>query len=82
MMVDLKRRKLLFKAKTQPTNNNSGHRGDEWHNTDVDGRMHSGDAKIADFIGKHLQTKEKNQNGRGRVGAGSRKGNRDEEGAY
>jgi 5-hydroxyisourate hydrolase-like protein (transthyretin family) len=44
--------------------------------------MHSGDAKIADFIGEHLQTKEKNQNGRGRVGAGSRKGNREEEGAY
>jgi hypothetical protein len=26
---------------------------------DVNGRMYSGDAKIADLVGKHLQTKEK-----------------------
>jgi hypothetical protein len=44
MMADLKRRKFLFKAKTQPTKSNSGQRGDEWHNTKVDVRMYSGDA--------------------------------------
>jgi hypothetical protein len=37
MMIDLKRRKLLFKAKTQLTNSSSGERGDERHNTDMDG---------------------------------------------
>jgi hypothetical protein len=50
MRADLKRRKLLFKIKTQPTNSGSGQGGDERHNTKVDGRMHSGDAKIADLV--------------------------------
>jgi hypothetical protein len=43
--------------------------------------MHSRDSKIVDLVGERLQTKEikkknkkKNQNGRGRVGAESRKG--------
>jgi hypothetical protein len=49
-MADLRRRKLLFKAKTQPTNNNSGHGGDERHNTKVDGHMHSKEAKIIDLV--------------------------------
>jgi hypothetical protein len=49
---------FLFKAKTQPANNSSGHEGDERHNTKVDERMHSEDAKIVDIVGKHLQIKE------------------------
>jgi hypothetical protein len=74
MMADLKRRKLLFKIKTQAVNNSSGQWGDERHNTKVDGRMHSGDAKIVNLVGEHLQTKVNNQNGKGMVGIGSRKG--------
>jgi hypothetical protein len=42
--------------------------------------MHSGDAKIADLVGENLQKKKK-KNGRRRVGEGSRKGNREEDGA-
>jgi len=57
MRVDLQRRKLLFKAKIQSANNNSSQGGDEQHSTEVDERMHSGDAKIADLVGEHLQTK-------------------------
>jgi hypothetical protein len=64
-MVDLKRRKLLFEAKTQPTNNSSCQGGDERHIMKVDGRMHSRDAKIADLVGEHLQTKEKTKMGGG-----------------
>jgi hypothetical protein len=41
MRADLKKIKLLFKAKIQPTNNISGQGGDERHNMDVDGHMHS-----------------------------------------
>jgi hypothetical protein len=41
MKADLKRIKLLFKAKTQPTNNSTGQGGDERHNIEVDGWMHS-----------------------------------------
>jgi len=52
MRVDLWRIKLLFKAKTQPVNNSSGQGEDERHNTEVDGRMHSEDAKIADLVGE------------------------------
>jgi hypothetical protein len=59
MRADLKRIKLLFKTKTQPINNNSGQGGDECHNTEEDEWMHSGDAKIADMVGEHFQTKEK-----------------------
>jgi hypothetical protein len=59
MMTDLKRIKLLFKAKTQPANNINGQRGDERHNTKVDGQMHSINTKITDLVGEHLQTKEK-----------------------
>jgi hypothetical protein len=63
MRVDLWRIKLLFKAKTQPVNNSSGQGEDERHNTEVDGRMHSEDAKIADLVGEYLQTKEKTRMG-------------------
>jgi hypothetical protein len=61
MRADLKKRKLLFKAKTQPwnSNSNSGQIRDEWHNTEVDEQMHSRDAKIVDLTDEHLQTKEK-----------------------
>jgi hypothetical protein len=59
MMANLWRKKLLFKAKTQPANNSSDHRGYECHNTEVEGRMHSGDAKIADLAGKHAPTNKK-----------------------
>jgi hypothetical protein len=59
MMADIKRRKILFKAKTQPTNSSNGQGGDEGHIMEVDGRMHSGDVKIAYLVGEHLQTKEK-----------------------
>jgi hypothetical protein len=64
MRANLKRIKLLVKAKTQPINSSSG-KGDERHNKEVDERMHRGDAKIADLIGKHLQTKEKTRMGGG-----------------
>jgi hypothetical protein len=30
---------------------------------EVDGRMHSGDAKIADLVGEHKQIKEKTRMG-------------------
>jgi hypothetical protein len=66
MRANLKRRKLLFKVKTQPTNNSSAQRGDERHNTEVDGWMHNREIKVADLIEEYLQIKEKNQNGRGR----------------
>jgi hypothetical protein len=65
MMADLKKKKkkkkkkLLLKAKIQPANSNSGQRGDERHNIEVDGHRRSGEAKITDLVGKHLQTKEK-----------------------
>jgi hypothetical protein len=47
---DLKRRKLLFKAKTQPANSNSSQRGDEWQNIEIDGRMYSRNVKINDLV--------------------------------
>jgi hypothetical protein len=55
MMANLKRekKKLLFKAKTQPANS-SNQGGDERHIMEVDGRMHNEDAKIADIVGEHL----------------------------
>jgi hypothetical protein len=59
MRADLKRIKLLFKAKTQPENSNSSQGGDERHNTEVDRQMHSKDTKIADLEGEYLKTKEK-----------------------
>jgi hypothetical protein len=59
MRANLKRIKLLFKAKTQLTNSSNGQGGDEQHNTEVDKQMHSGEAKFADLVGEHLQTKEK-----------------------
>jgi hypothetical protein len=58
MMIDLKKRKLLFKTKTQSANNN-GQRGDVRHIMEVDRRMHSEDAKITNLVEEHLQTKEK-----------------------
>jgi hypothetical protein len=64
-MVDLKRRKLLFEAKTQPTNNSRCQGGDERHIMEVDGRMHSRNVKIANLVGKHLQAKEKTKMGGG-----------------
>jgi hypothetical protein len=36
MRADLKRRKLLFKAKTQPTNNSSRHGGNKPQDTEID----------------------------------------------
>jgi hypothetical protein len=70
MMADLKRRKLLFKAKTQSTNNSSGQKGDKRHNTEVDGQMHSEVGKIVDLVGKHLRTKKK----KNRIMSGEYKG--------
>jgi hypothetical protein len=63
MKADLKRRKLLFKTKTQLTNSSSGQRGDEQNNIEIDGRMHNGDAEIIDLVGEYLQTKEKTRIG-------------------
>jgi hypothetical protein len=60
MRADLKRIKLLFKA-----NNSSGQEGDERHSTEVNGRMHSGEAKNANLVGKHIQTKDKTRMGGG-----------------
>jgi hypothetical protein len=65
MRADLWKIKLLFKTKTQPASSSSDHGRDERHNTKVDGRMYSEDAKIANLVGEHLKTKEKNQNRRG-----------------
>jgi hypothetical protein len=73
MMTNLKRKKkkeLLFKTKTQPANSNNDQGGDERHNIEVNRRMHSGDAKIADLVRKHLQSKEKTRIGRERVKEG------------
>jgi hypothetical protein len=64
MRASLKKRKLIFKEKTQPANNSSDQGRDERHSTDVNERMHRGDAKIADLVGKHLQTREKTKMGR------------------
>jgi hypothetical protein len=42
MRIDLKRIKLLFKAKTQPANSSSSSRGrNEQHIMEVNGWMHS-----------------------------------------
>jgi hypothetical protein len=41
MREDLKRIKLLFKAKIQPANSSSDQGEDERHSTEIDGRMHS-----------------------------------------
>jgi hypothetical protein len=64
-MADLKKRKLLFKAKIQPANSSGGQRGDERHSTNVNGQMHSKEANIIHLIGEHLQTKEKIKMGGG-----------------
>jgi hypothetical protein len=53
------------KTLIQSKNITSSHRGDKWHNTEVDRRMDSGDAKIVDLIGEYLQTKEKIRMGGG-----------------
>jgi hypothetical protein len=71
MMTNLWRVKLLFKAKIQPANSSNSHGGDERHNTEVDGQMHSRNAKIIDLVGKYLK-KKKIQNGREMVKAESR----------
>jgi hypothetical protein len=80
MRVDLWRIKLLFKAKIQPANSSSSssHGGYERHNTKIDGQMYSGDTKIVDLVGEHLQIKEKTRMREG-VGAGNRKRNGEEE---
>jgi hypothetical protein len=57
MRADLKSIKLLFKAKTQPTNSNSSQGRDELHITEIDGQMHSEESKIADLVKEYLQTK-------------------------
>jgi hypothetical protein len=75
-----KEKKTLIQSKNTIASNSSVQGVDEWHNTEVDGRMHSEEAKIADLVEEHQQTIEKNQNERGRVGAESRKGNGVEEG--
>jgi hypothetical protein len=54
MRANIKRKKLFFKAKTQPTNSSSDQERDERHNTEVDGRVYSGVAKIADLVEKYL----------------------------
>jgi len=72
MMADLRRIKLLFKTKTQIANSNNNEEGDERHMTKVwiDAFIA---IKIVDLVGELVQIKEKNQNERGRLGAGSRK---------
>jgi hypothetical protein len=50
--------KTLIQSKKYESANSSCHRRYERHNTEVDGRMHSEDAKIADMIGKHLKKKK------------------------
>jgi hypothetical protein len=57
MRANIWKIKLLFKTKTQPVNSSSGHGGVERHNIEVDGRMHSEEAKIVDLVRKHPQTK-------------------------
>jgi hypothetical protein len=61
MRVDLERKKLLFKTKNtnKQSASNSGRRGDEQHNTVEGGRMHSGDAKVANLVGEHLKKSTK-----------------------
>jgi hypothetical protein len=71
-MTDLKRRKLLFKAKTQPANSSNGHEVDERHNIEVDGQMLSGEAQLL-IWSENTYKQKKNQNRRNRVGARSRK---------
>jgi hypothetical protein len=66
MRANLKRIKLLFKVKTQPSSSDNSQGGDERQNTEVDGQMHSEEAKFADLVGEHLQTKEKTRMGRRR----------------
>jgi hypothetical protein len=52
------------------------------HGMEVDGRMHSREAKINYLVEEHLQTKEKTRmGGGGRVGAGDKKEKEEEEGA-
>jgi hypothetical protein len=41
MRVDLKKIKLIFKAKTQPANSSSDQGGDECHSAEIDKRMHN-----------------------------------------
>jgi hypothetical protein len=65
MRADLSRRKLLFKAKSQPANSSICYGGDAQYNTEVDERMHREDVKITDLVGEHLQTKEKTRMGDG-----------------
>jgi hypothetical protein len=45
-----KKKKQLFKTKTQPTNSSNDHGKDEWHNMKVNAWMHSRYAKIADLV--------------------------------
>jgi hypothetical protein len=65
MSANQKRRKRLFKAKTQLANRSSGQGGDVRHNTEVNGQMNSGEAKITNRVGEHLQTKENTRIGGG-----------------
>jgi hypothetical protein len=50
MRADIKRRKLLFKLKTQPANSNNGQKRNE-HSTEVDGCMQSIEDKIDNLVG-------------------------------
>jgi hypothetical protein len=42
--------KTFIQNKAQLANNSSGHGGDERHNTEVDRRMYSGEAEIANLV--------------------------------
>jgi len=74
MRVDLNRRKLLFKIRTQQTNSSNGYGRDERHNTEVDGRMYREMPKLLIWL-ENTYKQKKNQNGRGMIGAVSRKKN-------
>ena len=56
MRANLERTNLLFKTNKQTTSNSNGQGGDERHNIVEDGRMHSGEAEIADLVRERLQT--------------------------
>jgi FAD synthase len=69
----------MTSLKTQPTNNN-GQKRDEQHNMEIDWQVYSKNIKIVNLVRKHLQTKRKNQNEKGRKRAESKKKNGEEEG--
>jgi hypothetical protein len=81
MRVDLERRNLLFKTKNtnkQLASNNNDREGDERHNMVKGGRMLRRETKVVDLVGEYLQTYNEKKK---RIGAESRRGRREEEGA-